>query len=1237
MSFVHRLLRKWREREGSPALRTLSPHYEEAEHGYYADVLFSQLVRVGADAPRNIALTGHYGSGKSSVLVEVQSRLNSRRRYLRRQRGKAVNVSLSSLGTDEPPTGRIDEDGVPSALTNLIQKEIVKQLLYRARPRRMRGSRFRRLDVFHPVPVASWSLVLASTIVTVGLLFGLLDRISQALPTSWTASGDGVLWVAAGAMVLVLAALGWSGARTLHNRVRIGDAAAGPVKVSLKDDTSSFFDAYLDELVYFFQASRTSVVIFEDLDRFDDPHIFESLRELNTVLGNAEQIRYRPVRFVYAIKDSIFETIAETDTDKTATALAAPTTRSASRAASAEAARRAASRNRTKFFDLVVPVVPFISRSNARELVRGEFSGAGVGEELLDLIAPYLTDMRLLHNIRNEFEVFASQILPPRGLDGLDRDQLLAMIVYKNMHLVDFEAIREGESTLDDLHRLYRDAIDDAVSAAEGDARAARVALNNLDTAPQRAADAAERLRWAAGILKALSPYPVTQVSVGTGTFTLDQLDEPQFWQAWAESGNRLEIIHQYNGVVGHVSREDAPTILGVDLSHDLWDQDRRDALHERERAATSRANSLVDATFAQLLADDSILIPQGEEPVPLLEIVEERLDELSVLLLVNGYLLDENYTLYVARFHIGTLSLQAMNFILHNVQRDRRDQRLRFNDAADIDQIIAAEPRRFLHGQAVFNLQVFDHLLPERTDQLDSALTTLTDGSQTSELFVDAYLKSGAHPDLLLRALAPRWPEIFTYLAAEGRLAPDSLMRFSDIAAAAASAHLEYVSTPEARSVIMTLAAQGDAFTNPTKSGDPLALLALLRRFDLTISDLSVLTEDLREHVVEASRYTITAGNLRAATGRAAIRLNDLWLDQVVFTHVLAHLAAYLDETLDPTEIVLTDDGPWPKIVQEIANSEPALLHRVLDRSTSEVRTDSLADLDSSTWPAFARTGRFAASASNLTRYVETVGVDEDLRTFLGLVHDHVDVDLDAPESAALALQLLNQAALPPDRLLSLVQGLTATAFTTDDLTPAALPMVPRLVRSGLLPDDRSTFELLDDQPWPLQRELIVASQSFPTYLPELSLSSDQARELATSVGVPDQAKAALLDVLPTVAVHLDHRAATALARWAATQGRELTPSEMELLAEAGADRGAVVSALAAQVGSLTHSEIAAVLRAVGSPLSRLLDMAAGEDLNLPASNQARAVLDRLKALGVALTYRTSRDGATIRVQRKS
>ncbi len=130
-------------------------------------------------------------------------------------------------------------------------------------------------------------------------------------------------------------------------------SAAGAT-IALGAQEVSYFDKYLDEIIYFFESTTYDVVVFEDLDRFDDPHIFEALRELNTLLNTSHAARRRTFRFIYALKDSIFE------------GLGADTT-GPDDAASAEAVRA----NRTKFFDLVVPVVPFITHRTSRDLLTG--------------------------------------------------------------------------------------------------------------------------------------------------------------------------------------------------------------------------------------------------------------------------------------------------------------------------------------------------------------------------------------------------------------------------------------------------------------------------------------------------------------------------------------------------------------------------------------------------------------------------------------------------------------------------------------------------------------------------------------------------------------------------------------------------------------------------------------------------------------------------------------------------
>jgi len=76
-----------------------------------------------------------------------------------------------------------------------------------------------------------------------------------------------------------------------HGRITLEKLTAGPATVSLKAESGSYFDKYLDEIVYYFEVSRRDIVVFEDLDRFDNVQIFETLRALNTLLNGSAQIR----------------------------------------------------------------------------------------------------------------------------------------------------------------------------------------------------------------------------------------------------------------------------------------------------------------------------------------------------------------------------------------------------------------------------------------------------------------------------------------------------------------------------------------------------------------------------------------------------------------------------------------------------------------------------------------------------------------------------------------------------------------------------------------------------------------------------------------------------------------------------------------------------------------------------------------------------------------------------------
>ena len=93
------------------SLHSLTPTYLEDQHSFYVDEL---LAAIRAPNIRNIALSGGYGVGKSSILSRV-SEIHS---------ADVIELSLSTLAPIIP-----SEDGVPlqaTTPTNQIQQEIVE-------------------------------------------------------------------------------------------------------------------------------------------------------------------------------------------------------------------------------------------------------------------------------------------------------------------------------------------------------------------------------------------------------------------------------------------------------------------------------------------------------------------------------------------------------------------------------------------------------------------------------------------------------------------------------------------------------------------------------------------------------------------------------------------------------------------------------------------------------------------------------------------------------------------------------------------------------------------------------------------------------------------------------------------------------------------------------------------------------------------------------------------------------
>lgn len=366
----------------------------------------------------NIAITGGYGAGKSSVL----------KTFFEHHRGfKHTFVSLATFTKAIAPTAAAQQssdesadssepgtiasvaansDGAASAdLINRIEETIVQQLLYAVEAKQLPKTRLKRISHASTLQVC-WLTLCVAAIGICALRLGApkLQTLSE-VAKDWALKG--LMWVPEPVALGVVVAGGlwalYSGLKLLSLFSIDGLTLKGGKLEATHH--GSVLHKNIDEIIYCFERSDIDVVVIEDLDRFDIQEIFFRLREINFIIRQSPQVK-RPIHFIYALRDEMF-----TVTDK------------------------------TKFFDLIIPIIPVVNSENSREklieLLGQRHMGdqplsAGLAPKLIETVGYHIDEMRLIKNIVNEFDLY-SNILSNDGL-VLDPNKLFAMVALRNLH-----------------------------------------------------------------------------------------------------------------------------------------------------------------------------------------------------------------------------------------------------------------------------------------------------------------------------------------------------------------------------------------------------------------------------------------------------------------------------------------------------------------------------------------------------------------------------------------------------------------------------------------------------------------------------------------------------------------------------------------------------------------------------------------------------------------------------------
>lgn len=1211
-----------KDEPGAPGwdLTALTPEFIETEHAQYAEAIAENLKK---DDVLNIALAGNYGVGKSSILGRVAEDHD----------GRVVELSLSTLSPFD--NSEVDDSVPPQARTptNRIQQEIVKQLLYREEPKSARASRFRRIERF------SWGREIALALMggVIGslafMILGWAGTIERTLRPLFEIG----LWVYP--IIAFLAAVGIVAARALlHGRIHIRQFSAGPAAVTLDENSVSYFDQYLDEIVYFFETSRRDIVIFEDIDRFNDSHIFETLRSLNALLNASPQIK-KPIRFIYAIKDSIFDRVSlEHEKRKVDVVLVEITD-----PAQAEIVRA----NRTKFFDLVIPVVPFITHRSARNLTTQILRGIehNVSPDLIDLAGRFVPDMRLLKNVRNEFVVFRDRIFAGDGEQlELSETQLFAMMLYKSTHLSDFEVIRLGKSKLDTLYEIGRTLVSENIRRVERELRIARAAISRESLATQRADRLGKVLVLRMNMIVRTSSYlrPSNGQFLRNGNPVEESvLRSLDFWRTLAAEGEDTTVGWRNPNSVNQrfdLSRSDVAALVGDTLDADAWREVDEEAEAQQVRELQQQLALLRRSDMGELMSQPDFLVDYEGTRQSLAGVAEKLLTKGLAFNLIRAGYIDRNFTLYTSTFHGDRVSPAATNFIIHHVERGIMDAQFLLS-AEDVEAVIRERGPRSLADPALFNIAILNYLLDENRADVDIMITALARLDADSKKFLESYLSSGASRVELVKKLTARSPHVLNYLAADVDLDDKTRIMLVSACLESLGTRPKQTVTEKTKAYLAANHGQLPAIASAALSDTQAERIAFLfRDAGLSLPDLSGTSDAVRPAFVKLGLYEMSLSNLQAAVGDGV----GLGLDQLrashradVYAKALAELPNYLD-AVDGHSATNHAADQFDVVIREVFEAAPDVIARFIAGVSEESRIADVEDVPKETWAVLAAQDKFTATFSNVTRYIEQIGsADVNLAAVLearGVITEHEDAD--EGEKRRLAITLISTpSTLGAELRAKLAESLVLKEWlAVADLPVESGALYPELVSRQVISGSAATYAHLASADWATRERVIAVSPNFTEWITPELVGVDLAKVLE-SKSVTDEAKHVIIENADEYTPAGGRAGLVEVEKTARRLQRVVSFSVVEQMAKNRIGNDEVLHHLMPYLDSTSSAELFGVLNALSGDYPKLTRP--GRDKpKVPNTTNNHRLLDSLIRRGIVTKFEGDRD--PIRVHKR-
>lgn len=663
---------------------------------------------------KNVAISGAYSAGKSSILATYKKKHPD---------VKFLHISLTHFAS---PNEKNTNKGDSETKENVLEGKILNQLIHQISSDKIPQTNFRVKKTITKRNIIGQTVIAVAFLISVlffvcfdsfkNYVISLPDSCIKSIMSLWTSPYSLIIGAIIVCALLCIIVYGFIKMQRNKNVFRKLNLQGNEIEI-FEESNESYFDKYLNEVLYLFENANADVIVFEDMDRFNVNQIFERLREVNTLVNIQLQKEEKPqLRFFYLLRDDIFT-----------------------------------SKDRIKFFDYIIPVVPVIDSSNSYDQFISLFQHGGLFEKFdksfLQGLSLYIDDMRLLKNIYNEFVIYYNTL----NTTELDCNKMLAIIAYKNLFPYDFSDLQLNRGFVYTLFHKKDDFIKSQIDEIKA----------SIEEKEQVIADSENEHLQSIDELNAAFAYKYLS------NYTWQSLKSVQL-QSFVSRRLSGQYLTEYN------ARKKGIDILLNDKKSKL----ENDISNLKQKLLLEKNQSL-----SQIINRDNIdkifsITSKNEigDVTDFSEIKSSDYFDLLKYLIRNGYI-DETYADYMTYFYENSLSRIDKIFLRSVADKKAKEYTYRLKDP---EMVISRLKLSDFEQEEILNFDLFAYLL--RTPLHVNFLEKFIDQLKESENFhfVGDFFNITTERPVYVKYLNTRWPEAFATALKEKALTEKQIRQYS-------------------------------------------------------------------------------------------------------------------------------------------------------------------------------------------------------------------------------------------------------------------------------------------------------------------------------------------------------------------------------------------------------------------------------------------------------------------------